>query len=324
MSSLPKSKKRSIYKRWWFWAIVIVALLVLFAAGAIMQQVSNARDNAYAYLQQDVVVKERDLRKEISTTGIIVPERVQQIVSPVAGSVEEVSVSVGDAVIKDDVLMRIAGVDITAPFDGRVLFVDTFEGATALPSAPIAAIGYTTNHIEFYASESEAIDLSDGQEVEFTIPAYTDGRDTFTGEIDTVSLTKTASAAALAGEGDSGYLVTVAIDDLPNDVESLVGVTADLTVTVAEKQDATSLDAGAIQYDEDGDPFVYVLPELTDEFLETASETEDIETLLETKKITTGFRGDEFIEVTDGMRVGDKALLFIPGAAAESNSPFGF
>ena len=85
-----------------------------------------------------------------------------------------------------------------------------------------------------------------------------------------------------------------------------------MVITVAQKDNALSLEPAAIQYNEDGSTFVYLAPDLTDAFYQQAMGTTDVTSLLTKRTVTAGFIGDDYTEVTSGLTAQDKVLLFIP------------
>ena len=78
------------------------------------------------------------------------------------------------------------------------------------------------------------------------------------------------------------------------------------------KENVLALELGAVQYDVDDKPFVYVLPELTESFIMQAQQVADITELLEKKTIEVGFVGDEKAEVLSGLQAGESVLVYVP------------
>lgn len=326
MSSIPKPKKKKWYTRFWFWALAIIGLLVVVsvAYGAVNQ--ANNKFAKYNYLQKSTTVEKRDLSKVISTSGTIVADESVALTAPLGGTVDEVNYSVGDEIVKDDVLVKAGGIDITAPFDGRVLAVNTFVGDQANPAIPVVEVGFRSSHIEFYASESEAIDLESGQSVEFSVPSYNGGRDEFDGEVTFVDVKKNTGMVSATGEvSESGFLVKVSTDNVPEELQQIVGLTVDMDITAGTADNVTSVDIAAIQYNDDNEPFVYLVPTINDAFVTRIQDAEEVTDVLDTTSVTLGFRGDDYVEITDGLRDGDDVLLYIPqSATGDSGQISGF
>ncbi len=321
MTGIPKPKKTPIYRRWWLWAVAVLTLLTIIAAVAGQRSYKQKQIDSYAYLQEGVSVERRDLKRTITTTGLVSPEQVT-LLSPAAGTITELNVASGDEVSKDDLLMK---VDVSgrvqefkAPFDGRIISVSGFEGGTVTPGMTGIEVGYRSSVVSFLASDSEVIDLEVGQPVTMTVPSLDNGKKKYQGEVKTVGVKKQIISAG-NGQAETGYPVTVSGDNLPSRIQELVGAGVDLEITTSEKENVIAVLSGAIQYDDNDDPFVYRVPTINDAFIASAAAVEEIGTLLEDVAVSTGFEGDEYIEITSGVRDGDEVLLYVPSAENSSS-----
>lgn len=305
MAMLPKPPRISWYKRWWVWLIII--LVVITGIGIAVQVVTSSLNADTIDSSQTVTASLRNLTKAVSTNGKITPEHSEQLAFSFGGKVTEVNVSVGDLVDKDDVLAKIGSQQLKAPFDGRVLAVDTFVGNTALAGSPVFEIGYRANFIDFVASESEVFDLASDQAVELTIPTYDNGATTYKGIVELVDTKKTAglAGAAQTGSTESGYLVRIRPTDLPEEIGNLVGLTVNIKVLVEEKDNVLSLERAAIQYDDEDQAYVW-LPSTT------------VDGLPVEQDVTTGFEGDDYVEIVSGLTEGATVVLNIPKAETSS------
>lgn len=305
MTKLPKPPKLSWYKRWWVWLVIV--LVVVTVIGIAIQLASSSANDSTIDTSQTVTAETRDLTKAVSTNGKITPEQTEQLGFSFGGKVTEVNVAVGDLVDEDDVLAKVSGQSLKAPFDGRVLAVSTFVGDTALAGTPVFEVGYRSNFVDFIASESEVFDLAKDQTAELTIPTYDNGATTYHGVVELVDTKKTGSVASAAqtGSSENGYLVRIRPTDLPEEVGNLVGLTVNIKVLVEEKSGALSLERAAIQYNDDDQAFVW-LPNTTPDGL-------PVEQMVE-----TGFEGDDYIEITSGITAGDTIVLNIPKAETSS------
>ncbi|MDP3970846.1 MAG: HlyD family efflux transporter periplasmic adaptor subunit [bacterium] len=334
MSNLPKPKKKRFYKKWWFWTLIILVLSGAGLASVLSQQYADAQLNAYSYLEDNVEVKRRNISKTISTNGHVVPDNSTYLFFSIPGEVTAIDVNVGDNVDKDKVLMRIDGGDFTrsgndelkSPFDGKVLSINTFVGDVINQTTAVMEIGYRSNHIEFIASESEVIDLRTGQRTTITVPSYNNGRDEYDGEVTFVDVKKqVAAAGAQATSGavaESGYLVKVSTTEMPDEIRDIIGLSVDLIVDIYETSQVNSLKLRAIQHDDDDNPYVYLVPEINPQFISDAMKADSVTDLLETKDITTGFEGNDYIEITSGLKDGDKVLLYTPNGISDSGGIF--
>lgn len=320
MTHIPKPKKKKWYRRWWIWLIGILLLLIIGISTAIGSALEQSAQAEYAYLEESTPVANRSLRKTISTNGEIVADEVVRFTLSVPSKVTEVPSRVGDDVSEGDVLVKTEAQEITAPFDGRVLALDTFVGDTPQIGVPVLEFGYRSSHIEFFASDSEVVDLDTGQEASITVPTIDDGDTEYAGEVTFVDTQKTVAQAALGGTGDSGYEVHISTGDMPEELTRLIGLGVDVEVTVGEEAYVVSVNRGAVQEDADGNEFVYMPVTVTDDFVDRAKGVDDVTTLLEKVEVETGFAGDEFVEIESGLESGDSVLLYI--TPSNSQSPF--
>lgn len=296
---------------------MLVALVVVGSLVTSVFQSQNTKLKDYQNLQEKVVVEKRDLKRTVSANGTLEADEQTELTFSLGGTVTDVAVGVGDEVTKNQVIAQTSVEKLKAPFDGRVLALNIFEGQTAGFGPVAAVIGYRSSHVEFFASETEVLELEVGQTATVTFPAYHNGRDEYTGSVTFVDVQKASAQSALQS-GETGYLVKIQVNNLPKEVETHLGLTADVEVVVGSVDDALSLEIGSIQYDENNQPFVYLIPTVDDAFVMRAQGVDDITALLEKKSITTGFEADDYIEVTNSLNEGDEVLLYIPPQASTS------
>ncbi len=326
-SSLPKPKKKAFYKRWWIWLLLVIVVGGIGIGFAANKAYQESQRLALGNLEETVQVEKRVLNKTIATNGTIQADQTIQLFATRPGKVIDVNFSIGDNVNKDDVLIKTDGgnlsdEEIKAPFDGRVLAVHTFVDNAASMTSPLIEVAFRSNHIEFIASESEVLNLRVGQHVNITVPSYENGKTEYDGKITFVDVQKQTVAANGAGAtgavAESGYIVKVDANDLPEDLRNVIGLSVDLVVDVYETEPVLSLEPSAIQYDDEEQAFVYLPPELTEEFIAKALQAENVTDVLETRDITIGFEGDQYFEITDGVKDGDSILMYIPSTTASS------
>ena len=298
MSQLPKPPTRPWYKRWWLW--LLVTLLVI-AGIAIAGYRMTAGQATTVDTSQTITAAVRDLTKAVSTNGKVAPEHSEQLAFSFGGKVTEVNVQVGDLVDKDAVIAKVSGQSLKAPFDGRVLAVNTFVGNTTTPGVAVFELGYRTNFVDFIASESEVFDLVVGQQAELTIPTYDNGAVTYHGTVELVDTKKTTGDVmnAQTGTSESGYLVRIRPTDLPASAANLIGLTINIKVLVEEKLNALSVERAAIQYNDNDEAYVWLPP--------VAPDMLPVEQV-----VTTGFEGDDYIEIAAGLTAGNTVVLNIP------------
>jgi len=320
-NSIPRPQRKRWYKRWWIWTLLVLVVVIIGGGVAIQKAMQAQQLESFAYLEDNVLVKIRDVRKTISTSGTITPDAQVQLAPTVTGVVTEVPVRVGQDVSEGDTLILIdpdlpGGTKaLEATFEGRVIAVNTFVGDRVTPAVPIVQVAYRTNHIEFYASDTEALELEDGQLVDITVPSYENGKTTYTGQILSVDVKKQIAMTAL---GQSGFLVKVSTGNLPQTVTSAIGLTVDMTIITAQKNGIPSVENAAIQYADGNEAFVYLPVTVDDAFVARVRGTEDVASFLTKKAVTVGFAGDEYTEVTSGVAVGDSVLFYVPAQSTSS------
>lgn len=329
MSTLPTPKQKHWYTRKRYWILLVILILIIVSVSGAMKAFQQSQKEALSYLEQKVTVEKADSEKTISATGAVVVDHSQVVVAAVAGTVNDVRVSVGDSVTRDQVLFTIdstipasaAQKEVKAPFDGRVLSLSVFKEGSVTPGVPVAVVGYNSTHVEFAASDAEVVALSSGQVAHLSVPSVNGGRDIYEGAVSFVDIQKSVGAQNFAtGQTESGYRVTVTADALPADIRNRLGLVIDIEIVTDKREGIVVVDRSAIQYDDEDRSFVYRAPALTEEFYAKAITAEEIADVLERVEVTTGFEGDETIEITAGLKVSDNVLLYIP--KAEASSPF--
>lgn len=329
MTQLPQPKKKSFWKRPWVWVIVSVVILISIASVVSMQGFTESKKKSLSYLEQTVEVTTGDLERTISATGSIAVDASQPVMSIISGTVKELKVAVGDVVSKDQVLFTIdssipataAQKEVKAPFDGRVLALSVFQGGSVIAGTPAAVVGYRSTHVAFVASDAEVIELANGQVAHLSIPSVNGGRDVYNATVSFVDVQKTVSAVSYgAQQATAGYVVKVTANNLPEDIRNRIGLVVDVEIVTDSVSQKTRIDSSAVQYTEEDEAFVYRAPELTEEFYAKAIAAAEITDVLEKVDVTIGFEGDDAVEITSGLSVGDKVLLYVPKET--STSPF--
>ncbi|HLD21538.1 MAG TPA: hypothetical protein VJB65_01445 [Patescibacteria group bacterium] len=322
--SIPKIQKKKWYKRWWIWTIAIVFILIIIIVNVARVSFQQAQLAKYQYLKESVETTHRTIRKTISTNGIITPDASTILTAKYPSTVTEVNFSIGDTVNKNDVIIKTENETIVAPFDGRLLALNTFVHELIAPSIAIAEVGYRSNHIEWFASDSEVLELKKDQEVLITVPSFNNGKDEYHGVVSFVDIQKQttelgATSALTSQKLENGYRVHVTSEDMPEELTRVIGLSVDLEIVVEEKSNVLSLPTGAVQYTNEREAFVYAVPTVDQSFVEEASKVKDVTELLQKKMIHVDFSGDEYTEVTEGLSEGESVLLYVPQQTA---SPF--
>jgi macrolide-specific efflux system membrane fusion protein len=136
-------------------------------------------------------------------------------------------------------------------------------------------------------SEADAVKVKAGQPAVITFDSLPSTR--LTGKVASIDLTSTTTGNVVT------YNAYIPIDRVPTDNSVKPGMTASVQVTVQQAQGVVSLPASA------------VLARGTNATVQV--ETGDDPKVTTTKNITVGLRGDETIEITSGLNVGDKVVV---------------
>lgn len=156
--------------------------------------------------------------------------------------------------------------------------------------------GYRTHFIDVLASESEIFNIVTGQKVEITVLAYDNGATTYHGVVESVASKKTTSLSA-----ESGYLIRIRPNDLPDMISRLIDLTVNVKILIDQRDHVLSVERAAIQYDNADAAYVLLADEVR-------------------QPVVTGFEGDDYVEIVSGINPGTVVLLNIP--KAETASPF--
>jgi len=173
---------------------------------------------------------------------------------------------------------------IRAPIAGTITRNDAHLGATGAPGVSlITLISNAQFQVEAYVSEADLAKVSVGQEAEVRLDAYPDSPIA-------AKVVSIDPAASLQG-GTAGYKVTLQFD--APDARVKTGLTANITITVAHKNDALLVPSSAVI--RRGNQ-VYVL---------RASASGDA-----LAPVTLGLEGQDSTEILTGVQEGDRIRSF--------------
>ncbi|MFA5155246.1 MAG: efflux RND transporter periplasmic adaptor subunit [Patescibacteria group bacterium] len=178
---------------------------------------------------------------------------------------------------------------LKAPADGTITQVDTKVGEQANALQEVMVLqDINALHVEAYVSEANIADLKSGQTVDYTFDALGPDRH-FPGTI----LTINPASTVISGVVD--YLVKA---DFPPVPEIKPGMTANLTVLVAEKKQALAIPSSAI-INQDGQSSVKVIDN---------PQTKSYRTI----PVETGLSADGGLtEITAGLEAGQEIVTYI-------------
>lgn len=225
-----------------------------------------------------------DIETFYTFSGNIEPDGAAVVAADSRGTIREWLVGEGDEVAEDDpVAVLKNGVRVRAPMDGTVsdLYLDpddSFEPGTAL----FRVADYAHPKIAIRVDEYDVSALHKGMAVTVNVlstGARVDGE-----------LTRIAQEATVSGDL-AYYPVEVT---LPQDGTLAMGLTVEVLIPRESVHNATTVSMNAIQYDEDGKPFVYVY-DRSDEVAR--------------QPVTLGINNGSIVEIQDGLRSGETVLV---------------
>lgn len=138
---------------------------------------------------------------------------------------------------------------IYAPFDGTVVKLSKKEGETATPGVPVITIADLNDIVfEVVLNQEDFSAVKEGQNVEIDLDSYENH--TFTGKVQSVSL--------YSDPVKGGFVVKNVFESNGKSIK--VGVTGDAFMVIDKTDgEVPSLIFNEISYDEDGNPFVWIL-----------------------------------------------------------------
>ena len=138
---------------------------------------------------------------------------------------------------------------IYAPFDGTIVKLSQKEGETATPGVPVITIADLSNIIfEVVLDQEDYSTVKEGQDVEIDLDSYENH--TFTGRVKSLSL--------YSDPVKGGFVVKNIFESNGKSIK--VGMTGDAyMITDKTEGEVPSLIFNEISYNENGDPFVWIL-----------------------------------------------------------------
>lgn len=188
----------------------------------------------------------------------------------------------------------LANAQVVSPVAGRVLRVYMHPGEVIVLQRPQPIVLLGEGRNVFVRAEVDESDLNKvqlGQSAIIRSDAYPDR--TFTGRV--VEIAPAVGRKMLRSDDPAEMLDTKVLEtriELPADATPALGLTVDVEILVVEKPDATIVPARAVLWDEG-----------------TARVEVRVRDRSETRRITTGVRDDEFVEVLDGLGLGETVVV---------------
>lgn len=238
-----------------------------------------------------------DVETFYTFTGNVESTGAQVYSAGTRSKVREWLVDEGDEVTKNDSVVRYEnGTVVKSPMDGTISDLYLSEGDEFTPGAALFRVAnYSDPVINFRVDEYDVHALRKGMKV--TVRVLSSGKE-LEAEIERVS-----QEATVVGDL-AFYAVRLR---LPQDGTLPMGVTCEIIVPRESAADVVTVSVNAIQYDDDGKPFVYTY----DRYGEVIEQN-----------VVIGVNDGHIVEVKDGLRSGDTVLIppsfgFDPAAMRE-------
>jgi len=181
---------------------------------------------------------------------------------------------------------------ITSPIDGMVTLINAKTGERPNASLPLVVVKSPELEIIADISESDIGDVVVGQTAEITFDAFSSQ------DIYTATVVKKAKAETVI-QGVIYYQVTLELEaEQEHDLQRVLsGMTADIELLIASREDVFALEPQAIIYKEQ-QPYVRVLVD-----------NDGVQTV-EEKLAELGLEGNTYVEVLSGISDNDSIILY--------------
>ena len=252
--------------------VIVVAAAVFFFAGG--------RKTAYT----EETARTMSIETFYTFSGNIEPDRYKVVTATNKGTVKEWKLEEGDTVEKDDnILLAKNGAKYNAPMDGTIsnLYLDEDEEFNP-GDALFRVADYEHPVVKIKVDEYDVSALSRGMSVEVKVQA--------TGKVISGEITRIAQEATV--ENNLAYYEAEIA--LPQDGTLAMGLTCEVSIPRQSVKDATTVSMNAIQYDDNGKPFVYCYSR-GDEIVR--------------QSVLLGINNGSIVEICDGVKSGETILI---------------
>ena len=267
-------KNKKLIKR------ILLALVVLIVAGGTVAFFTSGRKPVFS----EETARTMSIETFYTFSGTIEPDRYKVVTATGKGTVKEWKLEEGDAVAKDDnILQTKNGARYTAPMDGTIsnLYLDEDEEFNP-GDALFRVADYEHPVVKIRVDEYDVSSLSKGMNVEVKVQA--------TGKVVSGEITRIAQEATV--ENNLAYYEAEIA--LAQDGTLAMGLTCEVIIPRQSVRDATTVSMSAIQYDDNGKPFVYCY-----------SRGEEIVR----QSVLLGINNGTIVEIREGVKSGETVLI---------------
>lgn len=266
-----KKKSRKIF-------LVLIVLVLLAAAGLYFRDV-----NSQIQFQEETA-RTMDIRTYYTFSGNVEPDGFRIVTATSRGTVKEWKFEEGDEVEEDDVILQPkSGTKYDAPIDGTISHLYLDAGDDYVPGDKLFRVAdYAHPVVKIKVDEYDVSAITKGMPVEVKIQA--------TGKKLSGEVTRIAQEATV--ENNLAYYEAEIA--LPQDGTLAMGLTCEVIVPRESAEDATTVSVSAIQYDENGKPYVYCYSR-GDEIVK--------------QTVLLGISNGTVVEIRDGVKSGETILV---------------
>lgn len=256
--------------------IIIIAVIAAAAAYLLTQRQQVNYDEETARTQ--------DIESYYTFSGNVEADSYRVVAATARGTVKEWKFAEGDKVEKDEyVLVPKSGAQLKAPMDGTIsdLYVD--EGDDYVPGDLLFRIAdYDHPLVRIKVDEYDVSAIAKGMQVDVKVQA--------TGNTLSGTVRRIAQEATVVN--DLAYYEVLV--DLPQDGSLVMGLTCEVVVPRDNVQNATTISMKAVQYDDNGKPFVYCYNRNSE---------------VVKQSVLLGINDGSIVEIKDGIRTGEVVLV---------------
>ncbi|MEH7156502.1 efflux RND transporter periplasmic adaptor subunit [Neobacillus drentensis] len=290
----------------WIW--IIISVLVIGFVGFQYYKSKTVSTEAVAQTRT-AVVQQGKLEVKISGSGTVEPVTSEDIKSTIDNDeIDEVLVSAGDKVSEGDELITFTDDTdpITAPADGTITTVSVLEGERVSNGQVVAHLtDYKDLQTVVQVDELDITKIKKKQTVSITVSAYPNT--TFTGKVTAIA------AEGTSANGTSTFDVTIHIDK-PKNLK--VGMSTEASILTQSKENALYVPVDGV-YTNNNEKYVIVTSASTDASSNATTGTS------QQKTVKTGISTDEYVELTEGVKVGETIQLPELATSSSFNSQGG-
>lgn len=287
---------------------ILVSVVVIGFVGFQYYKSKTVSSEATAQTRT-AVVQQGKLEVKISGSGTVEPVTSEDIKSTDDNNeIDEVLVSAGDKVSEGDELITFTDDSdpITASVDGTITTVSVLEGERVTNGQVVAHLtDYKDLQTVVAVDELDITKIKKKQTVSLTVSAYPDT--TYTGKVTEIA------AEGTSANGTSTFDVTIHIDK-PTNLK--VGMSTEASILTQSKENALYVPVDGV-YTNNNEKYVIVTAASTDSSSDASAGTS------QQKTVKTGISTDEYVELTEGVTVGETIQLPELATSSSSNSQGG-